>query len=229
MTAAEILVESGIRELPVNLSAIAERFGVKFVSYTDFSDSFEVSRRELYEYSKCGFGMITNERYVCVINENACGEQRKRWTMAHELAHFFLEHIKDRQSGVSERSAKDEILADRLAAELLAPLVALHFCSVSSAAEISHLCGISAQAAQIRYKELCRCRKAVSNRSRGMNGGSDAELISLDSEDNLTLLRQLSPFVGKYIYERAAHDGYANYIEKRRSDRLLAEYSEPTF
>ena len=148
MTFSEIYERSDTRRLPVDPISAARALGVKIVNYKAAAELFETNLRELYNRCPLGFSFRDNERFYIALNENSCGERRRRFTAAHELAHCVLGH-----SG-RELTPREERAAERFAAELLAPLVVLHECGVRSAEEISRMCGISRRAAEIRLEQL---------------------------------------------------------------------------
>lgn len=149
MMFSEIYEMSEIRRLPVDPVAIALSLGIKVVGYRSAAELFEMNIRDLY--SRCPFGFSFKDGKNCciVLNENACGEQRRRFTAAHELAHCVLGHLDNR--AYSPQQERD---AERFAVDLLAPLVVLHRCGASSAKEIARMCGISRQAAEYRLRQL---------------------------------------------------------------------------
>lgn len=202
LSADEALIFADVRTLPVDPAALAEFFRIKLVTYQECGEIFEKSRTELYQMSRFGFSFIHEERYVCAINENSCGERRRRWTIAHELGHCLLGHI----SG-EVLTEQQEQEADRFAAELLAPLTVLHFCGVSSAEELGKLCGLSAQAAQIRFGELNRLRRSSAERFRRWRVTDRMTAAPksgfLGSSGDMRLMMQFSGFIGQYIYERS--------------------------
>ena len=149
MTFSRIYESAGVRRLPVDPVEIACALGIKVVSYKAAAEHFDMELSELYSYSPLGFCFKEGEQYCIALNENACGEQRRRFTAAHELAHCLLGHTDS--GAVLKRQERD---AERFAAELLAPLVVLHKCGVGSSAEIARLCGISKAAAANRLYEL---------------------------------------------------------------------------
>lgn len=216
MTAAEVLLKAEITCLPVDLNQLAAHFGVKIVSYGTVTRYFHITMRELYEISRCGFGFYADDRYICAINENVCNSLRQRWTIAHELAHFFLGHIaRGHIADVhNEKNLAQEREADLFAGELLCPLAAVNFCGVASAQELARLCGISAQAADIRFDELCRLRYSCSQRLRDGYGGVFQQQTNLTPAEML-LISQLTPFIGKYLLERARFDGYEKHISQK--------------
>lgn len=161
MTFSRIYELADVHRLPVNPIEIARSLGITVIRYKDASEIFETELGELYRHSPVGFSFAEGGRYCIVLNENACGEQRRRFTAAHELAHCVLGHLE-----TETRSPKQEREAERFAAELLAPIAVLHNCGIRSSAELARLCGISKAASEIRLYELAereRCGFTVSD------------------------------------------------------------------
>lgn len=221
MTGTQALLRAGIDSLPVSLSAIADYFGIKIVDYTSFTRVYDVTEHELYNASTAGFSLMQDGRFLCVLNNSLCHQPRRKWTAAHELGHILSGHI---NSGRPVLTNDQEREADNFAAQLLAPLTILHFCGVSSALEIERLCGISRQAAEYRFNDLTRLRRAQDDIYRvGMRRPvvmspdeipdiSAPESLFLSRECDRELLLNFSPFIGSYINRRAAHDGYQKYL-----------------
>lgn len=151
MTIPEIYERAGIRRLPVDPIAAASAVGIKVISYKAAVRFFNTDMRGLYSRYPCGFSFKADGVCCIALNENSCGELRRRFTAAHELAHCILGHLDG-----SPPSLEDERSAEHFAAELLAPLAVLHELGARSAAEISRLCGISRSAAAIRAEQLAR-------------------------------------------------------------------------
>lgn len=149
MTFSEIYKRSGTRRLPVDPIAVAEALGVKVVNYKAARELFDLDIRELYAQFRLGFSFKAEGKACIALNENSCGELRRRFTAAHELGHCVLGHVES-----DDYSASEERAAERFAADLLAPLVVLHEIGVRSAEEIARVCGISRQAAEIRLEDL---------------------------------------------------------------------------
>ena len=55
MNASQALLMSGTRALPVDLTALAEFFGIKVVSYEDVAAIYSKTKEELYRDSRFGF------------------------------------------------------------------------------------------------------------------------------------------------------------------------------
>lgn len=149
MTFSEIYELADVHRLPVDPIAIAEALGVKVVSYKSAVEYFDMELRELYAQFPLGFSFIADGGACIALNENSCGERRRRFTAAHELGHCVLGHLDG-----DEYSVEEERAAERFAAELLAPLVILRERGARSAEDIARLCGISRQAAELRLEEL---------------------------------------------------------------------------
>ena len=180
ITPEQALVLSGADSLPVDLDRIADFFGIRLVSYADCAATFEITQEELY---------------VCAVNENACGDKRRRWTLAHELAHCLLGHIGG--EWLPQHSREEERSAEQFAAGLLAPLTVLHFAGVDSAQRLERLCGISEQAAEIRYGQLCAARRMALER-----GGANP---FLSTESDRRLLAHFMPFITNELCRRALY------------------------
>lgn len=203
LTPAQALVFSGTYSLPVDLGALAEYYGIKCVSYADCADVYDVTLEELYRAGRMGLSFISGGRYVCAINENACGDRRRRWTLAHEIAHCMLGHLTDGGEISARHTCEQEHSADRFAAELLSPLTVLHFAGVSSAQQLSQICGISARAGEIRYNELCALRKKAAQQFRAAReNGEIPPNAFLQTEDDRRLAAQFMPFITNEICKR---------------------------
>ena len=123
----------------------------------------------LKEYGRDGFTQLVGTTYT--IFYNPCNSPaRNRWTLAHELGH---------------------IQADNFAARLLCPEAIVHFCGVSSVAELKALTDLSKQASEIAWQGLCE------RRARGR--------FTLDPTEQL-LLQQFQPFIASYISEKINED-----------------------
>lgn len=137
--------------LPVSLTQIAERYGIS-VRHASFKPPYAT---DLYGYIAKRNGEIK----ITVNSENSYG--RKRFTIAHELAHFFLHHNKQELDFLDLRSTErddKERAADAFAAELLMPEVyvraehdKLMFPTVR---QLAHVFGVSEEAMYYRLKNL---------------------------------------------------------------------------
>ena len=110
--------------------------------------------------------------------------------------------------------------------ELLAPLTVLHFCGVSSATEIEKLCGISRQAAEFRFQELSRLRRAQDEvyRLGVRNEQFSPDCIFLKTEEQRELFSKFAPFIGSYILSRSRHDDYEKHLIQRSRQPMAINY-----
>lgn len=99
--------------------------------------------------------MYPNEPFIFV--NMLCSKNRQRFTVAHELGHIVLGHVGkytliNREPSVNDNPIEAE--ANVFASRLLAPACVLHEIGVKSPQEISELCGISLQSAEIRFQRF---------------------------------------------------------------------------
>lgn len=88
-------------------------------------------------------------------------ETRKRWTLAHELAHIFLGHFSFKELAYNNLKSLTlsqfnilERESNQFTAQILAPMPVLKALHVYDAESISDLCNISMHSSQNREKEL---------------------------------------------------------------------------
>lgn len=115
--ARKVLDKYGLNDLPIDVEGLCESLGI-LVNYVDFSS---IERKVGKKIS----GAIQKDggNYTILVNEDE-SDVRIRFTIAHELGHYFL-HVKDdpRKILVSfrrDQSAR-ETAANKFAAELLMP------------------------------------------------------------------------------------------------------------
>ena len=158
MKVCDVYETSEICDLPINPAKAAGSLGIKTVSYNSMTEIFDIKKEILYKRSADGFAFKMENRFVIAVNENSCGERKRRFTIAHELGHCVLEHA-GKLTDFRFPTNAEEHAADKFAADFLAPLPVLILCGAESAEEIKKICGISGQAAEIRYRELVRVRR----------------------------------------------------------------------
>ena len=139
----DILIKERICELPIDIVSLCQKMGiaVKYFEPTDNND---------------GMCIILNDRPVIYIKES-CTNQRKRFTVAHELGHILLGHVGKYELVNREPSFNDnpiEQAANVFASRLLAPACVLWGCRVKDADDIMTLCDISRQSAEYRMKRM---------------------------------------------------------------------------
>ena len=156
---SELLNRNKINSLPVNLEKIVKSLGI------------QIKRSEL-EDNISGFLYLKNETPIICVNKGH-SRPRKRFTIAHELGHFILNHHGDlfidrarvlyRNTVSHDGIIKEEREANRFAAELLMPEELLvkelieNEIDIDNEFELKQLaykCGVSIQALTIRLTNL---------------------------------------------------------------------------
>lgn len=150
----ETLIKCNITSLPINLATIARLNNITILKYSD-------SKQNL---TGDGFSLNVNNVNVIYYNDKK-PKARIRFTLAHELGHCLIGHLKFGKT-YNRNSEKDfdgmdvyEMQANVFARDLLMPATVLHSLKVSSAEEISKICNVSMQSAEIRYERLLELEK----------------------------------------------------------------------
>jgi len=143
----KVLLEGNVRALPVQVSALCRSMGVKVKLYggRDGSD---------------GESAIIDGQPLILVGRGK-PVSRQRFTAAHELGHILLGHVgegKPAHRGPSPVDAAQEREANVFASRLLAPACVLWGCGAASAGDVMKLCGISRQAAEIRWRRIQELR-----------------------------------------------------------------------
>ena len=172
MTAADIFEREGITTLPIDPDQLAKKHGIRIVRYSTYIQ--KTGNTTLL--CKDGVLLPNVEPPTIVYNEKISSIGRQRWTLIHELCHFWLGH---------ETSDKNtEQAVDRLTSALIAPAVVLHLCGVRSPKDVALICGISAEAARLRFDEVERRRRART---------------FMHTEEDIRTARQFLPFISDTI------------------------------
>ncbi len=152
---ADLIETYEIQEYPLDVFALANRMGIKTNSY---SSTFPAKAFPFASVSKDAFTVTPSEYKVestfIYYNQNAV-KGRLAQSIAHEIAHIWLEHPSDEEPYETE--------AEYFAAYLLAPIPVIIKLGLSSISEVQACFGVSYQAAKIalrRAENRCRCGKA---------------------------------------------------------------------
>lgn len=92
-------------------------------------------------------------RYIVLHNEDARGPRRKRFTLAHEIGHIYLDHLEDGEQQEAE--------ADAFAAQLLMPRILMEqlvhlWDGGMMAAHAADIFAVSPSAAELRLRSLAK-------------------------------------------------------------------------
>lgn len=147
-----ILLDCGITSLPVDLNIICKELGVRYISYSRYW-------RERPPIAEEASGMtfyMNGEPIILYDDRDPPG--RIRFTVAHELGHLILGHVKHIPLELLHRNQHTgnrlEAAADQFAARLLAPACVLWGLELRGAEEIRDVCHISYQAAVVRARRM---------------------------------------------------------------------------
>ena len=145
----QCLIDYNVKELPVQIIDIAKKANVK------------VSRNSKAHWLKpkesgASFYRYDKEQWYIVYNDKE-PIPRCKFTVAHELGHIYLGHTT--KDGKHARTfditkTEEETEADMFAARLLAPACVLWALDLHTPKEISRICDISQQAAEVRAERM---------------------------------------------------------------------------
>ncbi len=150
--ARELISKYNIKEPPVNVFDIAEDAGIKIVFFKPDKSTEDVS------------GLLEKDSKKIYLNASESAK-RQAYTLAHELAHYFLEHkpneygVLKRDTTYSSKPAKEQE-ADMFAAELLMPRKVLidvkkkYHLTDDDVAILASLFAVSEPAMRFRLKSL---------------------------------------------------------------------------
>lgn len=155
----EVLIECKICQLSVNLADIINHYGIYLVEY---SNSVYIDKHNFQ--TEDGYSKLIDSNYVIYYNDSK-SSNRIRFTIAHEIGHCVLGHVKENEETFRLNSETDifndinEMQANVFARDLLMPATVLHSLNINSAEEIAKLCNVSMQSAEIRFKRLQELNK----------------------------------------------------------------------
>lgn len=144
----QCLIDFKINSLPVNVSKIAAKSGIKII---------KDSKANILKEDQSGMTIVQEGKFYIVYKDSEAPE-RCRFTVAHELGHIFLGHLLTAVPACAYRTftvRNDlESSANVFARDLLAPACILHELGATSPEDIAKICDISLEAAHIRATRL---------------------------------------------------------------------------
>lgn len=151
----ETLIECNLNQLPINLAVVANFNNISIIKYSQSNDTFTGD----------GFSTIVDGRLIVYYNDTDYPISRQRFTLAHELGHCLLGHLKFGKT-YNRNSEKDfdgmdifEMQANVFARDLLMPAIVLHNLNIKSSEDIARICNVSMLSAEIRYERLLELEK----------------------------------------------------------------------
>ena len=160
----ELIFKYEINRLPVEVKQLFGKMDLLCYSYEDGKELIERYKLRAYTVNE-GFSCVIKNRYVIFYDETIRPHTRKRFTVAHELGHIVLGHVRHDSvacrdgvtlwnMGNQTEPAPEETAANVFASRLLAPACVLHALDIHTAGEIAGLCGLSNTAAEARAKRM---------------------------------------------------------------------------
>lgn len=160
----KILIKYGINKLPIKTSSLCKSIGINLYSYSTGIKLITLYNLHNHTQGNDGFSTVINNSYVIFYNEKT-SISRLRFTIAHELGHIVLGHLKTNnlacRNHVSLNNIGDietanslESAANIFARDLLMPATVLSAFNIRTSGEIMNLCDVSYQSAVIRAKRM---------------------------------------------------------------------------
>lgn len=161
--AKEFLLQSKVKSLPVNPMAICNQQGFIIRSVSEAEELIdELDPFDVRSNPECDAKtyLTSDGRYVIVYDDAVFSQGRIIWTIAHEIGHIVMGHLRDFEQTEIHKGLtlkENTVLekeADTFASEFLAPAEVLIRCQCVKKNLIIKLCGLSEQAASYRENYL---------------------------------------------------------------------------
>ena len=188
----KILAKLECKDLPIKISSLIKQLDIKLLSYE--KSSHLLKSLNLYTHSKTtdGFTTCVSGIYIIFYNhENS--NARNRFTIAHELGHILLGHLKttgytviNREPTSADNSMEQQ--ANVFASRLLAPVCVLYGLNLTTAHQVSNICDISLQSAEYRISRL----NLLINRNKFFGSPLEREVYELFS--NYIRMHKINPY-----------------------------------
>lgn len=176
-----VIAENNIDSLPVDVFRLAQDMGIKVVPYSKGNPLMVLLGVSRHKESNDGLYVRFLGKSYIFYDDEVSSEGRIRFTIAHEIGHHILGHIR-RNLFVIPRCAErrrggtltvKERQANIFASRLLAPSVVLDSLNATTEEEIANLCGISKEAAEYRLNRI----KKINARGRYSMSGLEKRVL----------------------------------------------------
>jgi len=160
--AQEVLLENNITSLPVDVESLFKNYGYVLIDYSTAEEHCNRIDPFGFKYiNDClASTYLLNNRYLTVYKNDIKPYGRLVWTLAHELGHIVLGHLKDFDETDVRKTLTDnqymilEKEADAFAAELLAPIALLKNIHCLGPAMIQAMCNVSEEASMYIFDNV---------------------------------------------------------------------------
>ena len=154
----KILIACRVDALPVDLNAVLRHLDVRVYAYSRGRELLEAAGLTEAAKQVSGFTFFAGAQPVILYNDTEL-PQRIRFTVAHELGHLVLGHVRPGEHTRQNREPQPgdspmEQAANRFAADLLAPACVQWGLDLHRAEDIARVCKISIQAARYRAERM---------------------------------------------------------------------------
>lgn len=108
--AYEVILESGLTRTPVKLKKIINSIdNLTLLSYQKFGKLYGLTKNEVIKWTQSEEGCLwyckEDDKYLLLYNKAVTHIGRKRFTLAHELGHYFLKHNEQSERSLLSRNA----------------------------------------------------------------------------------------------------------------------------
>lgn len=151
----DVLAECGVSALPIDLWVIANYYEIPIYTYSNYPllHLFQVDKKK-----DDGFSIKMHGVKTILINDKKGTQNRRRFTVAHELGHCLLDHpleqILHRNNEGDGKTSILEYEANIFARDLLMPAIVLAKLGINTPQQIIELCNVSMKSAEIRCERL---------------------------------------------------------------------------
>lgn len=190
LTSWHLILKNNLEALPVYIWQVCRNCGIIILTYEQYRATIFKSVHYIISkyHSAKAFCIFVSSHYFIIYNPDGQTEDDIRCTLAHELVHIALGHIGPELPFLPLHQATEkadaEWKATRFGNRVLCPSIVLHFCSVSSEAEIKNLCAVNSATARIRLARLASFRR--DNRF-------------FEQKEERLVVNQFSHFIATYI------------------------------
>ena len=168
----KILINNGIKRLPVDVASICQNEKISLFTYKQSEELIKSLGLEANTVENDAFSLNS-----VIFYDDTKPRERQRFSIAHEIGHIFLHSktsgkatVYNREPSPNDNPIENE--ANVFASRLLAPLSVLQFLNLNSIKEIAEVCDISFSAAKLRFSRLCEIRRRNSERRKEKNHGT---------------------------------------------------------
>lgn len=160
--AYEILTHRASFSLATNVFAIVEDFldTCKLLTYSQACFFYDYTMEMLLEVSEFGFSIVSGDRRVILYNE-AMPLGSIRFTIAHEIGHFILNH-RDEHDSAAEKEA------NCFARNLLCPIPVVYELTVESALDYVELFNITPRMSTVAFAKQYDDKENISSQNWGL-------------------------------------------------------------